>query len=177
MHSLGGGFSSYSPLPSWQATQVQAYLQSGVDLPSHKHFNESNRAYPDVSALGHNYIIQWGGSPVQVDGYTLLAFLSFPFLAFSHTYFYLISLPFSSSLSFSTSFSLPLSLYFSSLNLLTIQIRTSCSSPVFGAMIALMNSARLDAGKSPLGFINPVLYAAANQTGMFNDIFTLLFYL
>jgi tripeptidyl-peptidase I len=36
---------------------------------------------------------------------------------------------------------------------------TSAAAPVFGSMIALINDARLKAGKGPVGFINPVLYA------------------
>jgi subtilase family serine protease len=115
--TTGGGFSTYSPLPSWQAKQVNAYLNSSVPLPPRKYFNATNRAYPDISALGHNYVIQWGGMAIQVDG-------------------------------------------------------TSCSSPVIAGMIALLNSARLNAGKSSLGFINPMLYTAANTKGIFNDITT-----
>ena len=68
----GGGFSVYTPLPSWQAKQVTAYLNSKVPLPPSSYYNCSNRAYPDVSALGHNYIIFWGGMPIQVDGYANL---------------------------------------------------------------------------------------------------------
>jgi len=113
----GGGFSTYQPLPDWQAKQVQAYLNSSVELPPRKYFNETNRAFPDVSALGHNFIIQWGGMPVQVDG-------------------------------------------------------TSCSSPVVAAMISLLNSARMNAGKSSLGFINPFLYSVSSTPGIFNDFTT-----
>ena len=32
---------------------------------------------------------------------------------------------------------------------------TSCSSPVVGSMITLINDARLAAGKGPVGFLNP----------------------
>lgn len=50
---------------------------------------------------------------------------------------------------------------------------TSCSSPVFGAIVALLNSYRQDNGKSPLGFINPLMYAlAASDATAFNDITT-----
>lgn len=76
----GGGFSSYSSVPSWQADIVNNYLQSGVSLPNKKYFNASNRAYPDVSALGHNYIIQWGGTPIQVDGYFFYLFIYILFI-------------------------------------------------------------------------------------------------
>lgn len=44
---------------------------------------------------------------------------------------------------------------------------TSASSPTFGSVMTLINAARLNAGKSPVGFINPVLYA---NPDMMNDI-------
>ena len=44
---------------------------------------------------------------------------------------------------------------------------TSASSPVVGAIITLINEARLAAGKSTVGFINPFLYA---NPGALNDI-------
>jgi tripeptidyl-peptidase-1 len=34
---------------------------------------------------------------------------------------------------------------------------TSLSAPVFGAALTLINEARLEAGKKPLGFIHPIL--------------------
>ncbi|KAJ6549264.1 peptidase S8/S53 domain-containing protein [Mycena vulgaris] len=46
---------------------------------------------------------------------------------------------------------------------------TSASSPIFGAIITMVNDARLAVGKSPVGFINPVIYSAA-FAGAFNDI-------
>lgn len=39
---------------------------------------------------------------------------------------------------------------------------TSASSPTFGSIITLVNEARLAAGKSSVGFINPTLYAHPN---------------
>lgn len=36
---------------------------------------------------------------------------------------------------------------------------TSCSTPTFSAIVALLNDVRFKAGKSPLGFLNPLLYA------------------
>ncbi|KAI9871485.1 MAG: hypothetical protein M1830_002862, partial [Pleopsidium flavum] len=36
---------------------------------------------------------------------------------------------------------------------------TSASTPVFGAIITLINEARIDLGKGPVGFINPALYS------------------
>ncbi|KAJ3559073.1 hypothetical protein NM688_g555 [Phlebia brevispora] len=47
---------------------------------------------------------------------------------------------------------------------------TSASAPIFASMIALINNAREDAGKPPLGFLNPFLYQ--NSRSLFNDIMT-----
>lgn len=44
---------------------------------------------------------------------------------------------------------------------------TSASSPVFGSIIALINNELVAAGKSPVGFINPTLYAYSD---VLNDI-------
>ncbi|RDW91294.1 hypothetical protein BP5796_02459 [Coleophoma crateriformis] len=45
---------------------------------------------------------------------------------------------------------------------------TSASAPTFAALISLLNNARLKAGKSPLGFLNPWLYSTAKSG--FTDI-------
>lgn len=42
-------------------------------------------------------------------------------------------------------------------------------TPIVASIIALINNARLDAGKGPVGFINPVIYANPHA---FNDITT-----
>jgi len=48
---------------------------------------------------------------------------------------------------------------------------TSASAPAFAAAISLLNNARLAAGKSPVGFLNPVLYAVAEKNpAAFYDI-------
>lgn len=44
---------------------------------------------------------------------------------------------------------------------------TSASSPTFGAILTLINNARLNAGKSSIGFVNPTLYA---NPSVLNDI-------
>lgn len=44
---------------------------------------------------------------------------------------------------------------------------TSASSPTLGSILTLINQERLAAGKSSIGFINPVAYA---NPGVFNDI-------
>jgi hypothetical protein len=41
--TTGGGFSDYSPVPSWQASATTTYLKSEVKLPDSKYFNASNR--------------------------------------------------------------------------------------------------------------------------------------
>ncbi|KAK7059628.1 subtilisin-like protein [Favolaschia claudopus] len=48
---------------------------------------------------------------------------------------------------------------------------TSASAPVVGAMLTMINDARLAIGKKPVGFINPMIYSPAFQ-GAFNDITT-----
>jgi tripeptidyl-peptidase I len=45
---------------------------------------------------------------------------------------------------------------------------TSCSSPIFASVIALLNDQLIAAGKSPLGFLNPWLYSTAASA--LNDI-------
>ncbi|KAJ7591538.1 tripeptidyl peptidase A [Mycena floridula] len=47
---------------------------------------------------------------------------------------------------------------------------TSASSPAFTGFVALLNDARLSAGKKSLGFLNPLLYSKA--VSGFNDITT-----
>lgn len=47
---------------------------------------------------------------------------------------------------------------------------TSCSSPIFASVIALLNDELIAAGRPPLGFLNPWLYS--NATTAFNDITT-----
>lgn len=44
---------------------------------------------------------------------------------------------------------------------------TSCSSPTAGGIIGLLNDARFAAGKTPLGFLNPLLYEVGSA---FTDI-------
>ncbi|KAJ6494306.1 subtilisin-like protein [Mycena sanguinolenta] len=46
---------------------------------------------------------------------------------------------------------------------------TSASAPIFASIVAAVNDARIAAGKSPVGFINPALYSPALQ-GAFNDV-------
>ncbi|KAJ7726104.1 family S53 protease [Mycena metata] len=46
---------------------------------------------------------------------------------------------------------------------------TSASTPVFASVISLINDRLIEAGKSPLGFLNPFLYSAAGRAAL-NDI-------
>ncbi|KAJ9453699.1 Physarolisin [Diplonema papillatum] len=50
-------------------------------------------------------------------------------------------------------------------------VGTSCSTPIFSAIIGLFNDMRFYSGRPPLGFVTPALYAAyARNVGAFNDI-------
>jgi tripeptidyl-peptidase-1 len=126
----GGGFSNVFPQPSYQAAQVNRYLDTvGRTLPfgSYSQFvpdanfsrvrgagvyNRLGRAYPDVGAVGDRQVVLGGGDWYLVGG-------------------------------------------------------TSLSAPVWGAVLTLVNEERLKAGKSTLGFVNPVLYA---HPEVFNDV-------
>ena len=66
--TTGGGFSNVAPTPSYQKAQVAQYLSSGALLPPATDFNSTGRAYPDITALAHHYmIVEWDLS-VAVDG-------------------------------------------------------------------------------------------------------------
>ena len=41
---------------------------------------------------------------------------------------------------------------------------TSCAAPTFSGIIALLNDARLSAGKPTLGFLNPLIYSGAHAS-------------
>jgi len=112
----GGGFSNYATMPSYQRGAVQAYLQSNVQLPPSSYYNATNRAYPDVAAIGSDVLIYQQG--VQDVG------------------------------------------------------GTSCSSPEFAAVVAMLNNVAMkSSGNQPLGFLNPLLYKmAASQPNTFQDI-------
>ena len=111
----GGGFSRYGTRikPYWQTRYVQDYLNSGVPLPSN--FSRHGRAYPDVTAFGHNCPVWMGGELSPVDG-------------------------------------------------------TSCSSPVFAAIVAILNQHQVLHGRPKLGYLNPILYEMAEDQSIFNHI-------
>jgi len=65
----GGGFSYYSPMPSWQSSAVNAYIKAqGTNMPPSQYWNATNRAIPDIAALGHDYLIRNNGVWEDVDG-------------------------------------------------------------------------------------------------------------
>lgn len=119
----GGGFSNIFATPSYQADAVHSYF--------HKHpppydfynitlnathdaglYNRGGRGYPDVSAVGVDFMTWVGNGTFLADG-------------------------------------------------------TSVATPLIAGMITRINSFRLNAGKKPVGFINPVLY---KHPEVFNDI-------
>ena len=51
-----------------------------------------------------------------------------------------------------------------------VQSGTSATTPVFAAMLTLINGELLAAGKPPVGFVNPALYQmAASSPEVFHD--------
>ena len=63
----GGGFSNKQAMPDYQKEAVQKYLASSAAPPT-KYFNESGRAYPDVSAFAVNFVIYYLEVEFSVDG-------------------------------------------------------------------------------------------------------------
>jgi tripeptidyl-peptidase-1 len=64
--TTGGGFSNVFQTPQWQQSDVSTYLTSiKSKIPSGY---ASGRGTPDVSALGHNYVIAVGGELILVSG-------------------------------------------------------------------------------------------------------------
>ncbi|HEX2916566.1 MAG TPA: S53 family peptidase [Chloroflexia bacterium] len=47
---------------------------------------------------------------------------------------------------------------------------TSLSSPLFAGMLALVNQARFQSGKGPVGFVNPALYKQNPGSGAISDV-------
>jgi tripeptidyl-peptidase-1 len=110
--SSGGGFSNVFARPSYQETAVASFLTNNKQLPPSSTYNQTGRAFPDVSANGWNIINIVQGQYVLESG-------------------------------------------------------TSSSAPIFGSIITRLNEERITAGKGPIGFLNPTLYA---HPEMFNDI-------
>merc|ERR1711907_466775 len=53
----------------WQETAVQAYLNNpNIQFPPKSMFNPRNRAFPDIAAMGHAFLIAMNEQMIQVDG-------------------------------------------------------------------------------------------------------------
>ena len=63
----GGGFSNKQAMPDYQKEAVQKYVASNAAPPT-KYFNESGRAYPDVSAFAVDFLIYYLDIEISVDG-------------------------------------------------------------------------------------------------------------
>jgi tripeptidyl-peptidase-1 len=65
----GGGFSNYFPRPSYQDSQVSAYLSANSNFGQYAdQFNASGRAYPDIAAQSVSFGTAWNGAIHAVDG-------------------------------------------------------------------------------------------------------------
>lgn len=137
----GGGFSNVFGVPGYQEEVMEWYLGGlgGRYKGYEGRYNDSGaaRGYPDVSANGASYVTAVNGK---------------------------------FTLSYGTSCTSPLPSLLGSLETSRPrrQVLTDiASTPVFASMLTLINEKRLQAGKSPVGFVNPVLYA---NPGVLNDI-------
>ena len=68
--SSGGGFSTIYGQPSWQKSAVSDYFSTAAaaGLSPVPGYNRSGRAYPDVSLMGLNYLVMYGGGWVGMAG-------------------------------------------------------------------------------------------------------------
>ncbi|KAI0740355.1 family S53 protease-like protein [Earliella scabrosa] len=62
-----GGFSKFFPRPSYQDAAVQAYVE-GLNGTYQGLYNETGRAFPDVSAQGANFVINLRGEFMTING-------------------------------------------------------------------------------------------------------------
>ncbi|KAF8142408.1 family S53 protease-like protein [Mycena galopus ATCC 62051] len=63
-----GGFSNYFPIPAYQATAVNTYVQNSIPLTLNLTFNASGRGYPDVALQGFNFEIMYKGDLEPITG-------------------------------------------------------------------------------------------------------------
>jgi PT repeat len=66
----GGGFSTNYPKQDWQAAAVAKYFTTAAaagksPIPG---YNTNGRAYPDISVMGLNYLVMYGGGWVGMAG-------------------------------------------------------------------------------------------------------------
>lgn len=48
-------------------------------------------------------------------------------------------------------------------------LANSCASPVFSAVMSLINDVRLQNGKAPLGFLNPWIYQVLSSRSLIHS--------
>ena len=134
-------------------------------------YNDSGnaRGFPDVSAIGWVLLLQWETGRLLFSRLEPRSY--FPSYSSS-----LSCSPLPPQLPFNLPPSLdpsnPLTLHSLSgvtvFNGETLSVGgTSLSSPIFAGLVTLLNEARIAAGKGPLGFLNPTLYANPDA---FHDI-------
>ena len=141
--TTGGGFSKVQAQPAWQATAVAQYLASGATLPGSGNYNAAGRACKGDRAGG-----ELGPSPCRRLPRMSLCAADPDVAAIGHNLF----------------------LYMNGQPSPGVD-GTSASAPIFAAILALANNALYLAGKPPVGFVNPAIYAIAVSTpGAFNDI-------
>ncbi len=106
-YGSGGGFAVFNvsgKMPDYQREDVNGYLAKLTPgWPPPYSYDPTNRATPDVAALGSDFQVLVNGKVKSIGG-------------------------------------------------------TSASSPTVAALFALINDARLAAGKPPMGFANPFIY-------------------
>ncbi|MDP2439639.1 MAG: hypothetical protein Q8P67_28145 [archaeon] len=67
--TTGGGFSSYFARYAYQNSSVNAFLDNHrARLPPTSYWNITGQAYPDIAAIGHNFLAVMGGAVTPVDG-------------------------------------------------------------------------------------------------------------
>ncbi|GAM22413.1 hypothetical protein SAMD00019534_055880 [Acytostelium subglobosum LB1] len=64
----GGGFSNVFLRPSYQDKVVVDYVNTYLSNIPATYYNNTGRSYPDIAALGHNYLVVLGGRVIPVDG-------------------------------------------------------------------------------------------------------------
>jgi tripeptidyl-peptidase-1 len=138
--SSSGGFSNYFPIPSWQATDVAAYLATIGDENAGL-YNPAGRGFPDVASEFEVYIVN--GSFSQ----------HFPAFSFLIEFLVVYSRRCMCSWTLTLTCLLTLHLKVTSIG------GTSCASPIFASFIALVNDRLIAANKPVLGFLNPLLYS------------------
>lgn len=57
MWTSSGAFTRWNRTPKWQLNNVKDYFNSSIKLPQSQYYNQYGRGYPDVSAVGHNCLV------------------------------------------------------------------------------------------------------------------------